>query len=404
MRQPNVNEGNRNYAVPILSAVILAVLLLILLPPFMTAHVKTEALRLHFLAENEARKTLAQIIGGFVIIAGAYLGFRRVQAAEKNVQVMQEGQITERFTRAVDQLGSDKIQIRLGGIYALERIAKDSEKDHWTIMEILTAYIRENANLANYVREQVNQPRQLSIGLEKEEQVEDHKENAFPKPSVDIQAALTVIGRRKLAHEDEDTPRLDIRATDLRGANLEEAHLEQARLEGTHLERAALEEAHLEGARLKYSHLEGADLTRAHLEEADLFAAHLEGADLSGAYLKQAQLQGAHLERADLLAADLEGADLSGAYLKGTSLQQAHLEYACLMMMANMEETYFLNAHMDGTYLKGTDLKRAKGLRQEQIDSANIDENTELPDYLAERQESETDSRAAGKAAPETNA
>lgn len=33
----------------------------------------------------------------------------------------------------------------LSGIYALERIAQDSKKDHWPIMEILTAYVRENA-------------------------------------------------------------------------------------------------------------------------------------------------------------------------------------------------------------------------------------------------------------------
>ena len=35
--------------------------------------------------------------------------------------------------------------IRLGGIYALERIARDSEKDHGPIMEVLTAYVREKA-------------------------------------------------------------------------------------------------------------------------------------------------------------------------------------------------------------------------------------------------------------------
>ena len=64
--------------------------------------------------------------------------------------------------------------IRLGGIYALERIAKDSEKDHGPIMEVLTAYVREKA------------PRK-----------ENHKPQAGEKPPTDIQAILTVIGRRK---------------------------------------------------------------------------------------------------------------------------------------------------------------------------------------------------------------
>ena len=48
---------------------------------------------------------------------------RTAEAAQQTVAVAQEGQITERFTRAIEQLGSDKIAIRLGGIYALERVA-----------------------------------------------------------------------------------------------------------------------------------------------------------------------------------------------------------------------------------------------------------------------------------------
>ncbi len=64
-------------------------------------------------------------------------------------------------------------------------------------------------------------------------------------------------------------------------------------------------------------------------------------------------------------------------------MQQTHLEYASLMM-AHLEGAFFLNAHMEGTHLEGTDLRRSKGLKQEQIDSAITDENTKLPDYLAE--------------------
>jgi hypothetical protein len=62
-----------------------------------------------------------------------------------------EGQITDRFTKAIEQLGSlddkgkPKLEIRLGGIYALERIARDSERDHTVIMEVLTTYVREHS-------------------------------------------------------------------------------------------------------------------------------------------------------------------------------------------------------------------------------------------------------------------
>ena len=88
--------------------------------------------------EDEHRRTVAQILTGGGLLVGLYLGWRRVRAAE-------EGQITERFTKAIEQLGHKEMAIRLGGIYALERIARDSEKDHGPIMEVLTADVRKKA-------------------------------------------------------------------------------------------------------------------------------------------------------------------------------------------------------------------------------------------------------------------
>ena len=38
------------------------------------------------------------------------------------------------------------MEIRLGGIYALERISMESEDYYWPIMEILTAYVRKNSS------------------------------------------------------------------------------------------------------------------------------------------------------------------------------------------------------------------------------------------------------------------
>jgi hypothetical protein len=54
--------------------------------------------------------------------------------------------ITDSYSKAVEQLGSEKIEVRLGGIYTLERISRESTDDHWTIMETLTAFVRERAH------------------------------------------------------------------------------------------------------------------------------------------------------------------------------------------------------------------------------------------------------------------
>ena len=163
--------------------------------------------------EDEVRKTVVQVWGGVILTVGLYLAWRRIRVAE-------EGQITDRFTQAVEQLGNDKVEVHLGGIYALERIAKDSPiKDHWTIMDTLAAFIRMNSRKGR-----------------KDARISD-----------DIQAAITVIGRRKNFGEGEthelDLSGTNLRLADLRGpnwqlVNFKRAHLEKAHLEGVDLSMA----------------------------------------------------------------------------------------------------------------------------------------------------------------------
>jgi hypothetical protein len=70
------------------------------------------------------------LLGGVILSGTAYVGWR-------NFKVAEDKQVTERFSKAIEHLGSGKIDICLGGIYALEQIAIDShEKYHWTIVEI----------------------------------------------------------------------------------------------------------------------------------------------------------------------------------------------------------------------------------------------------------------------------
>jgi hypothetical protein len=97
--------------------------------------------------------TVIQSLGGIALLIGIYFAWanlRTTQEAQKATQqnqaetlrITNEGQITERFTRAIDQLGSPQLELRLGGIYGLESIANESPTYHWPIMEVLTAYVR----------------------------------------------------------------------------------------------------------------------------------------------------------------------------------------------------------------------------------------------------------------------
>ena len=107
-----------------------------------------------FRLENEARKTLAQIFGGIILLGGAFATVQTMQISQETLQASREAQVAERFTRAIEQVGAthnDKektpnIEVRLGGIYTLERVAETlPEIYHWTVMEVLTAYVRKNA-------------------------------------------------------------------------------------------------------------------------------------------------------------------------------------------------------------------------------------------------------------------
>ena len=182
----------------------------------------------------EQQVTLVQILTGILVLVGLYWTSRRVLAAEEtvrvaqeNVRVAEEGQITDRFTKAIEHLGSDKMAIRLGGIYALERIAKDSEKDQGPIMEVLTAYVRENA------------PKQGKSA-----------EEAAAKPTTDIQAILTVLGRRKATEIKRPGDIINLSNTHLAGLVLFGANLS-----GVNLSRANLSLAVLTGANLNMANL-----------------------------------------------------------------------------------------------------------------------------------------------------
>jgi len=298
--------------------------------------------------QNSYRATIVQTLGGLFLLLGLYLTWRRVAATERQVEIAGEGQITERFTRAIDQLGSDKLEIRLGGIYALERIARDSEKDHWPIMEVLTAYVRQRSPAPEEPRER--------------------EEPGSEEVSPDIQAILTVIGRRRAVF-DPDGKKLDLRFTWLVRAELTDANLSRALLWN---------------ADLWAAHLPGIDLS-----EAELCAVRLSGSDLPHANLSGASLFSADLARTDLTATDLTRADLAGANLSKSCLHDAKLSEASLRG-ANL-----LGANLSGVDLSGVDLSKIGGLTHEQIESAITDEDTILPDYLKDGKE-EPPQEAAG--------
>lgn len=318
--------------------------------------------------ESDTRTTMVQAVGGLVLLVGLVFTWRNLRLTEQNsrqtLDLSRKGQINDRFIKAIEQLGAvdqggkKKLEVRLGGIYALEQIAKDSPDDHhWPVMEVLTAYVREHAAW----REEEQIPQEETLPSETQPTQNDRSP---PKPAADIQAILTVVGRRTRTYGKGEVQRLHLGQTDLRGAWLPGAHLEGAFLARIHLERADLRSAHLEGVNLAHAHLEEADLVKAQLQGALLMGAHLETAWLAEAHLEGAKLGGVHLEGGFLVGAHLEGTDLGGAHLQGAALYETHLDGALLLGAhleeANLHAAYLEDADLWGAYLEGADFLEAQ--------------------------------------------
>ena len=280
------------------------------------------------------------VLGAAALTAG--VAWRASVSTSRNQQLTFQGQLTDLYLKAVDQLGSKELDVRIGGIYALERVALDSAREHPAVMEILTAFIRVHSH------EQWPPP-------------DTGSSEQGPLTRPDVQAAVTVVGRRDA---DRDTLPIDLTGADLTRANLTRARLAGATLTGARLAAARLADAVLTGARLDGAvltdaDLEGATLTGADLTRANLTRAYIAGANLTQANLTQANLTGADLATFTAPGSGLIGTRLTGALLTGARLAGARLDGADLTG-ADLEGAILTGATLSRTDLTGADLTGAR--------------------------------------------
>ena len=229
-------------------------------------------------AVTASRQALLLAAGGLLAIVTLTFTWRRDVIAREAADLDRDANFTERYTEAIKQLGDGVSAIQLGGVYALERIAKDSVRDRQTILDVLEAFIRE--------------------------------QSPFTRPTgelpTELQAAIVVLGRITRLSPPERPLYLgfsslysgDLRGADFRGATLHQSILTGGQLQGIDLRQAKMHAAKMQGVYLAGANLEG----------ASLYAAVLSSADL-----RRVNFRSARLEKADLRAAQLEGADLSDA-------------------------------------------------------------------------------------------
>ncbi|WP_369228988.1 pentapeptide repeat-containing protein [Streptomyces sp. R21] len=353
---------------------------------------------------------------GLAALAALLFTWMQVGQANNELRISEQGQITNRFNAAVRNLGSESMDVRLGGIYALERIMHDSARDHPTVVSVLSAYLRRHASGA---------AAGTSAG------------GALP---ADVDAVMNVLAGRSPEHDHGLSINLSHthlrgwapafsrtrRGINLTGADLAGTDLSQAGLDYAQLDDVSLGEANLSGASLFRAQLRraqlmanlrdasflNADLTSASFcsgsardQCADLTDVSFEGADLSEAALGQADLtktticppaygsfliegEGAKKQRcARLRGADLHGAKLAGLDLPGVDLSNAVLAKADLarvdLRKANLAGAELSHSDLSGARLSKANLTKANltgaKLTGAKLDGARLDDVRGLP-------------------------
>ncbi len=283
-------------------------------------------------APHESLRNLGFMLAGFIGIA---LATWRSTVAAAQANTAQQGHITDRYSKAVEHLGSDNVSIRIGGVFALKRIAEDSlERDHIAVMDVLTNFIRQHP----YAKHQRDAAQRAKIiesefinrvtGTSLKEALHPDSGNT-PKPvqnpmfidCPDIIAAIDTIRTRS---DDQKAVEAKRKYTPtLKDADFSYLILNDVDLSNFDLQGVYLKDSNLLGINLSNTNLSGFDL-----QAADLTGAILSGVDLSDAELCSTIFLGAILDNANLTDTDLTDADLTNADLTNADLTSANVTEA----------------------------------------------------------------------------
>ncbi|MCX5357356.1 pentapeptide repeat-containing protein [Streptomyces sp. NBC_00124] len=300
------------------------------------------------------------------VAALLFTGISSLQARDElsnrrqELDIAREGQVTERFTAAVTQLGDPSPDVRLGGIYALERIMRDSPKDQRSIVGVLSAYIRAHCGGAG----------SGPLGA---------------RDVVAVTAAATAVAERRPGPDDEEL-------VNWSGCLLADVSVEGAYLPYSDLSKTKLSRIDLYGGDLSFS-----DLSHASLDDVSLGGVNFTESVLTGVDLTEDQpsvegalsiLQDTNFARCDLTRTNFSQLGFAHIDFRLADLTDANLSRTKVLPVQNepfaIGRTSFEGATLANTNLDGADLREAHGLTVDQLVTAHITPATRLPAQLAD--------------------
>ncbi len=361
----------------LLSVIVFLLLIYLIwkLPKFQTGHAKDVKNGDNWRAENEFRRTLIQVFGGFIIIAGIFLSWEEFKQSRVEFRQSQEnmkaGQISSRFSKAIELLSKDKTATAIGAIYALEQIAKESHDDYLeTVLDVLATFVRDFEYLTYQgKKEKISKVMKELDEIEKKEGDSKEKENLFfdkIELCPEVRVSLTVIERIRYKVAETLEPGLTQKIKELKKKIEDVKDKKNGKEKENDLKKLRSElaqyETELKGKINSYRiNLSGSTLIKTELFKADFRGVDLMEADLRKAKFWMADFRKADLRRAKLWGADFFKADLRGAYLMITDLREASLRGA------DLRKADFREAKLLWADLREADLRDTMGLEFEQL-------------------------------------
>jgi uncharacterized protein YjbI with pentapeptide repeats len=378
------------------------------------------------------------------------VGHWAARAAQAQARIAQETTRNTLFTKAIEQLGAVReekttvttkdanglvtssteqsafrpnTEVRLGAIYALEKLARDDLDMHWPIMETLCAYVRENAGVANHPSDEaiaVFSGDYLSLDANQQE-IRDRFKRDCGRPSVDVQASISVIGRRTSSQkyyetrrrEDPNTNiknawRLDLRSCNLSNINFSGLDFSEALFNDSSLNFCSFEKSRLNNSsfisasaietRYNNTIITGTRFHGAHLEQAYFGGAKINEASFTSSKMAHANFSETEISESKFVWADLMEVQFDRSTFKNVEFRRARLSGASFdetrIEGGTASRSDFGGASFVGATIRGTNLDKATftdslldkanlsdaiGISKNQFDSAWGDSNTVLP-------------------------
>jgi uncharacterized protein YjbI with pentapeptide repeats len=273
-----------------------------------------------------AKNFLLAFVGAFgapFLVWRTWVAHTQAKAAAEQARVALENHITGIFSKSVELMGSVRdikkhgadgaattvsspnIEARLGALYSLERILHESTKDQRAILETICAYIRENSP--------------LDIPTDSKQSEDFYKGRLPPRPSrrADVQAAITIVGRRSLSVRERAAAENWV--LDFRDCNLVAYDFSALNYDRANFGSAFLDEAKMHHGSFKHSLFAKTFLRKADLSHAAFHASSFVDCDIKDAVIDDTDFGASTIINTDLRTSNvkslnIESADLSQAF------------------------------------------------------------------------------------------